>query len=79
MNAHGVVALGLAPGLLGSRVFLIVALWSHLAFLLPDPRSVLGLGLKPVSIPSIHDGQLPHPLFPTRVQEEGTGTTVSDQ
>lgn len=68
--------LGLPPGLLGSRVLLIAALWSHLIFLLVDPRSVQGLELKPVSI---YNRQLPPPLFLIHVQEEGTGTTVSDQ
>lgn len=61
--------LELAPGLLGSRVLLVAAAWSHLAFLLVDPRS---MELKPTGIPSIHEGQLPPPLFPIRVQEEGT-------
>lgn len=36
--------LGLTPGLLGSRVLLIAAPWSHLAFLVVDPMSVLQLG-----------------------------------
>lgn len=38
--------LGLTPGLLGSRVLLIAAPWSHLAFLVVDPMSVLQLGWK---------------------------------
>lgn len=59
--------LELVPGLLESRVLLVAAAWSHLAFLLVDPRSVLRLGLKPVSIPrSMRDSS------PVRVQEEGT-------
>lgn len=58
--------LELAPGLLESRMLLVAAAWSHLAFLLVDPRSVLGLGLKPVSIPrSLRDRS------PICVQEEG--------
>lgn len=57
--------LELSPGLL-SRVLLVAAAWSHLAFLLVDPGSVLGLGLKPVSIPrSMRDSS------PIRVQEDG--------
>lgn len=43
--------LGLTPGLLGFRVLLIAAPWSHLAFLLVDPMSVLRLGPKALEHP----------------------------
>lgn len=70
--------LGLAPGLLAFKMLLVAAPWSHLALMLADPSSVLRLGLKPVSIPSIHDSS-PHPLLPTRVQEGRHGTALLDQ
>lgn len=79
-SAHGVVAhAGIASCLVGVQSALIAALWSHLALMLADPRSVLRLGLKPVSIPSIYDRQLPPAPVPHPCAGGRHGTAVSDQ